>query len=68
VKELQSELSGNFWKVIKGLMMTPEEFDAECIYKAVKGLGTNEKTLIEVLATRNNEEIQKINAAYEKSK
>lgn len=39
--------------------------DAERIHRAMKGLGTNEDELIEVLARRTNHERQAIRAAYE---
>ena len=39
-KELDSKLSGKLKDFIKGLLMTPEDFDANEIYKSMKGLGT----------------------------
>lgn len=36
VKELKSELSGKFEDVIVGLMMTPVEFDASELKRAMK--------------------------------
>nr|DBA30588.1 TPA: hypothetical protein GDO54_006549 [Pyxicephalus adspersus] len=62
--DLKSELSGTLAKVILGLMMTPAEFDAKQINKAIAGAGTDEKVLIEILATRNNQEIKAISQAY----
>jgi annexin A7/11 len=66
VDELKSELSGDFEKVILGLMMTPADYDAYCVKDAVKGLGTDERALIEVLCSRNNEQMQAMKAAYKK--
>lgn len=37
-------------------------------YLLFQGAGTDESTLIEILATRNNQEIQAINAAYKEGK
>ncbi|KAG8438926.1 hypothetical protein GDO86_005202 [Hymenochirus boettgeri] len=62
--DLKSELSGTLSKVILGLMMTPAQFDAKQLNKAMAGAGTDEKVLIEILATRNNKEIEAINTAY----
>uniref|UniRef100_A0A0K0DC10 Annexin n=1 Tax=Angiostrongylus cantonensis TaxID=6313 RepID=A0A0K0DC10_ANGCA len=70
--ELKRELSGELEDVIGmknsnsfccfavALMQTPTKRDVLDIQKAVKGFGTNEKVLIEILASRSNEEIQAI--------
>ncbi|XP_069825225.1 annexin A6 isoform X2 [Dendropsophus ebraccatus] len=65
--DLKSELSGTLAKLILGLMMTPAQFDAKQINKAIVGAGTDEKVLIEILATRTNKEIQAINEAYQEA-
>ncbi|XP_078509746.1 annexin A6 isoform X2 [Lissotriton helveticus] len=65
--DLKSELSGTVGKLILGLMMTPAQFDAKQLKKAMEGAGTEEKTLIEILATRNNQEIQAINEAFQEA-
>ncbi|XP_074866269.1 annexin A6 isoform X2 [Carettochelys insculpta] len=62
--DLKSELSGSLAKLILGLMMTPAEYDAKQLKKAMEGAGTDESILIEILTTRNNREIQAINEAY----
>jgi len=64
IKELISELHGNLEDVICGLMYTPEEFDVRELRHAMAGAGTNEATLIEIMATRTNAEIRNIKAAY----
>ncbi|KAM4039105.1 annexin A6 [Anomaloglossus baeobatrachus] len=65
--DLKSELSGTLSKLILGLMMTPAQFDAKQINKAIVGAGTDEKVLIEILATRNNQEIRAIDEAYQEA-
>ena len=67
IKRLKDELSGNFEDTVIGLFMTPPEYDAYCLYKAMKGLGTNEGVLIEIIGTRSNEEIQMIKAEFQKN-
>uniref|UniRef100_A0A8C3S3E5 Annexin n=1 Tax=Chelydra serpentina TaxID=8475 RepID=A0A8C3S3E5_CHESE len=62
--DLKSELAGSLARLILGLMMTPAQFDAKQLKKAMEGVGTDENILIEILATRNNREIQAINEAY----
>ncbi|CAI9719456.1 annexin A6-like isoform X1 [Octopus vulgaris] len=64
IKELKSELSGCFCDTILGLCMTPVEFDATNLNKAMKGLGTNEKTLIEIICTRTNQQLKEIKEVY----
>uniref|UniRef100_A0A3P9IY69 Annexin n=1 Tax=Oryzias latipes TaxID=8090 RepID=A0A3P9IY69_ORYLA len=65
MKDLKSELSKNLERLIIGLMMTPAEFDAKMMKKAIEGAGTDEHALIETLVTRSNEEIQAMNSAYQ---
>ncbi|KFP24381.1 Annexin A6, partial [Colius striatus] len=65
--DLKSELSGSLAKLILGLMMTPAQYDAKQLRKAVEGAGTDESVLIEIMATRNNQEIQAINEAYQEA-
>uniref|UniRef100_A0A8C6CXZ0 Annexin n=1 Tax=Moschus moschiferus TaxID=68415 RepID=A0A8C6CXZ0_MOSMO len=62
--DLKSELSGDLARLILGLMMPPAHYDAKQLKKAMEGAGTDEKALIEILATRTNAEIQAINEAY----
>uniref|UniRef100_A0A3Q2P4P2 Annexin n=1 Tax=Fundulus heteroclitus TaxID=8078 RepID=A0A3Q2P4P2_FUNHE len=64
MKDLKSELSKNMERLIIGLMLTPAEFDAKMMKKAIEGAGTDEHALIEILVTRSNEEIQAMSAAY----
>ncbi|KAL9836581.1 annexin A6 isoform 1-T2 [Geothlypis trichas] len=65
--DLKSELSGSLAKLILGLMLTPAQYDAKQLRKAVEGAGTDESVLIEIMATRNNQEIRAINEAYQEA-
>lgn len=49
IKELKSELGGKLEDVVLGLFQTPTQYDATCLYKAMKGLGTDESVLIEII-------------------
>ena len=62
--ELKSELSGNFKETVLSLFYTPVDFDCYHLEKAMKRLGTNEDTLIEILASRSNERIKEIKKRY----
>ena len=52
IKDLKSELSGNLEDGVVALFTDPIEYDASELYGAMKGIGTNEDTLIEIIASR----------------
>ncbi len=66
VDDIKSELSGHFEDVMLGIMMPIPDFAAYSVKKAVKGLGTDEETLIEVICTATNEELTAIKEAYKR--
>jgi annexin A7/11 len=64
VKDLKSELSGDFEDLVVAMMMKPRNYDVYCLHKAMSGAGTDEKDLIEILSTRTNAQIKEINELY----
>lgn len=66
VKQLKSELKGDLEDLIVGLMYDKDEYDAVELNRAMKGLGTDELTLTEILATRSNAEIAAIKRNYQR--
>ena len=66
LKDLDKALHGNFKKVVIDLFKTPQERDAFYLYKSMKGVGTNDEALIEVLCSRSNEEIKRIIEEYKR--
>ncbi|XP_047459480.1 annexin A11a isoform X2 [Mugil cephalus] len=64
IKDLHSELSGDFRKLVMAMMKAPAELDASELHSAIKGAGTDEACLIEILSSRSNEEIREINRIY----
>ncbi|XP_065584702.1 annexin B10-like isoform X3 [Artemia franciscana] len=64
ISDLKKELGGDFEDVIVGLMMQPIEYEATELRKAMKGAGTDEKALIEILLTKTNGEMQRLVDCY----
>lgn len=64
IKDLKSELSGNMEELILALFMPTTYYDAWSLRHAMKGAGTQEKVLIEILCTRTNQEIREIVRCY----
>ncbi|XP_053561462.1 annexin A9 [Bombina bombina] len=65
-ENLKKNLSGNLEKVIVGLLKTPAAYDAHELKATMKGLGTDEATLTEILCTRTSQQLQEIQACYKK--
>ncbi|XP_047448617.1 annexin A1a [Mugil cephalus] len=61
---LKSALKGDLEDVVLALLKTPAQYDAQQLKLAMKGLGTDEDTLIEILASRTNRQILDIKKAY----
>ncbi|KAM3592647.1 uncharacterized protein V6R79_022848 [Siganus canaliculatus] len=64
VRDLKSELTGNFEKLVLAMLMGPAQFDAHELRDAIKGAGTDEACLIEILSSRSNADIQEISRIY----
>ncbi|CAL8320925.1 unnamed protein product [Lota lota] len=64
VDGLKSKLKSHLEDVVLALLMTPAKFDAFILHKATKGLGTHEDILVEVLASRTNEEIRELQRVF----
>jgi hypothetical protein len=47
-----------------GAAQSEPERDSYCLYKAMKGVGTDEAILIEIMCSRSATEIKAIDAAY----
>ena len=64
IKDLKSELSGKFEDTVMALFMEPIEYDCRTLKDAMKGIGTDEDTLIEILSTRPFWYIQQMHKKY----
>ncbi|KAM8938973.1 annexin A5 [Pelodytes ibericus] len=66
VDDLKSELTGKFEKVMVAMMTPANMYDVYELKNAVKGAGTSENVLTEILASRTTEELNHIKHVYKK--
>lgn len=64
VQDLKGELGGKFESLIVALMFPPVAYDVTTLRNAIKGAGTDEKVLVEILSSRTAKQIKDIVAAY----
>uniref|UniRef100_A0A7M5XH86 Annexin n=1 Tax=Clytia hemisphaerica TaxID=252671 RepID=A0A7M5XH86_9CNID len=64
MNDLKSELSGNLEETLLALMEPSVLFDAKCLRRAMRGAGTDEETLIDILCSRSNAELNRIKEEY----
>ncbi|KAF7822134.1 annexin D5 [Senna tora] len=68
-KAIKNETSGNFGHALLTIVQcaqNPGKYFAKVLYKAMKGLGTNDSTLIRVIVTRTEIDMHYIKAEYSK--
>lgn len=61
---VKSETSGHFEQVLLGLLKEPRQYDSDVIYNSMKGLGTDENTLMLFLTGRDGVHKEKIKEIY----
>jgi len=61
---VKGDTSGHYQDLILSLIEARDEMDAHLVKNAIKGLGTNDGQLIEVICTRNNLELKLMKEAY----
>lgn len=64
ISDLKSELGGSFEDISIAIMLPFIEYDARELKRSMRGLGTDEDSLIEIMCTRTNTEILHIKEAY----
>ena len=65
IDDLKPELKANFEDAVVALFEPPVEYDVDQLRKAMKGAGTDEDTLIEIIASRPNWLLKQIKDKYQ---
>ena len=65
LNDIDKNFDGDFKTVMIGLYQTPAEFDADLLYKAMKGIGCDKEVITEVLCFRTPERITEIKAKFQ---
>jgi len=65
LKDLRKELGGNLERVTLAMMLPTHVLLADSLHEAMQGIGTNENTLVEILCTKTNAEMNAIKMAYQ---
>jgi len=63
-QDLKSELGGELEQVAVALLMPRYDYDAHNLKKAIKGIGTDEKLIIEIVCTKESHELESLKKAY----
>lgn len=64
IADLEDELGGDLGRTIQAMYKTPLDYDCSELYKAMKGAGTDEDTLIEIIGSRSNSMLKAIKLRY----
>jgi len=66
VKDFTDETSGKFRDVLIAICQDPADLDAKLVRQAVKGLGTDESLLSEIICTRTPSELKACAESYQR--
>jgi hypothetical protein len=66
VKDFTDECSGKFRDVLLAICKEPADLDATLVRQAVKGLGTDEELLSEIICTRSPHELKAASDSYQR--
>ena len=64
IDSFKSELSGNLEDTVVALFQSPIEYDVAQLKKSMKGAGTDEDSLIEIVCTRPQSVLKEIKVKY----
>ena len=65
IDDIENYTKGDLCTILSSLYKDPVEFDTDLLYKAMKGIGTNDDILIEVISFRNFSRLQKIKQKFQ---
>lgn len=65
LEDVKKHTSGHFEDLVKALVMSPAEYDAYRIHRAIEGITTNEDQLMEILCHREVYEVRAFNESYQ---
>lgn len=65
IEDLESELGGNLGKVVQAMFKKPVDYDVTELHAAMKGAGTDEDTLIEIIGSRSTTQLKAIKEAFQ---
>jgi len=63
-EDLKSELGGDFEECVLALLTPARKYDAIKLHEAISGVGTDEGSIIDILCTKTNSEIEEIKEVY----
>lgn len=63
-EDISSEISGKFLTGVLALLIPTSEYEAVCLRKAIKGAGTDERVVIQVLCSKEAKDIKMLKEAY----
>ena len=66
IEDLKKETHGKLEDAFVALFTDPIEYDADALRGAMKGAGTNEDTLIEIISSRSPQQMNAVKACYQK--
>ena len=62
--DIKGDTSGNYRQILKNLLYSAVEYDCRELQRAIKGAGTDEEALIEILSSRSKKRLQDIINLY----
>jgi annexin A7/11 len=65
LKDFESKLKSDFKECMLGLYKPPAEYDADLLYFAMKGIGSDKEVITEVLSFRTPERLNEVKAKFQ---
>ena len=65
IDDIENYTKGDLCTILSSLYKDPVEFDTDLLYKAMKGIGTNNDILIEVISFRSFSRLKKIKQKFQ---